>query len=241
MRWQVLCGTLALLLSSVAAASAGDVANLSILGFSADGGIFAFEEYGELDGSGDAYSNRFYIDTATDSFVPGSPVRVRLEDALDAVPAARAKSRAQGEAIVPAAILEANPGYLAGFNAVTETSADPMRMLVNPRPFFMPVDSPLEFRIEEFPVIASQACENMGDIVGFRLLRIDAVPGGVTTIQHEDKTIPESRGCPNGYRLGAIQTWITDDGAPTFAVVISIQSMGFEGPDFRWMAVTGKL
>ena len=48
-----------------ASARAGDVAELEILGFSDDGGVFAFEEYGVQDGSGFPYANRYYIDTAT--------------------------------------------------------------------------------------------------------------------------------------------------------------------------------
>lgn len=232
---------LAASLVGLTSAMAGDVANLEILGFSANGGIFAFEEYGELDGSGDAYANRFYIDTASDTFVAGSPIRVRLPDDIGAIGQARAQARAAGEKIVPAAVLEANRGHLAGFNAVTEISADPYRMLVNPRPVYFPVDPPLEFRLEEFPVVAPEGCENMGDIVGFRLLRIDALPGGTTKVVHEDKTVPASRSCPDGYRIGAIQTWITDNGEPVFAVMLSVRKMGFEGPDFRWIAVTGKL
>lgn len=222
-------------------AFAGDVANLNIIGFSEDGAIFAFEQFGEVDGSGGGYSDRFFIDTATDTYVPGSPVRVRLDDDVDVVQKARARARAAGERIVPEAEFEASPGYLAGFNAITEMSADPYRMMVNPRPVYFPVDPPLEFRLEQFPVIAPSGCENMGDIVGFRLLRIDGTQGGVTKLVHEDQSVPASRNCPNSYRIGAIQTWFTDNGEPAFAVMISVGSMGFEGPDFRWMAVTGKL
>jgi len=48
---------------------AGDAATLNILGFSSDGSVFAFEEYGVQDGSGFPYANRFYIDTETDTFM----------------------------------------------------------------------------------------------------------------------------------------------------------------------------
>ncbi|RUV10776.1 DUF2259 domain-containing protein, partial [Mesorhizobium sp. M5C.F.Ca.IN.020.32.2.1] len=41
-------------------AQAGDVAELEILGFTSDGGAFAFEEYGVQDGSGFPYANRYY-------------------------------------------------------------------------------------------------------------------------------------------------------------------------------------
>ena len=53
------------------AAHAGDVAELEILGFTGDGGVFAFEEYGVQDGSGFPYANRYYIDTADDTFSQG--------------------------------------------------------------------------------------------------------------------------------------------------------------------------
>ena len=105
-------------------AAAGDVASVDILGFSADGKVFAFEEYGIQDGSGFPYANRFYINTTTDEFVAGSPVRVRLDDESQTLETARQQARAGGEAIVPAAELAANRGFTAGFNAVTEYSAD---------------------------------------------------------------------------------------------------------------------
>ena len=70
-----------LILLAVAPASlAGDVAELEILGFSDDGSVFAFEEFGVLDGSGFPYSNRYYIDVDSDEFLPATPIRVRLED-----------------------------------------------------------------------------------------------------------------------------------------------------------------
>lgn len=112
-------------LATLAAAYAGDVAELEILGFSSDGGIFAFEEYGVQDGSGFPYAARYYIETADDSFLKGSPIRVRLDDENATVAAARLQARQRGEAIVSQAELTANRGITAGFNPVTELSADP--------------------------------------------------------------------------------------------------------------------
>ena len=81
------CLALALLtafavLGALAPAKAGDAATLNVLGFSSDGAIFAFEEYGVQDGSGFPYANRYYIDTATDTFLPGSPIRKRIDGAV---------------------------------------------------------------------------------------------------------------------------------------------------------------
>ncbi|MBZ9963064.1 DUF2259 domain-containing protein [Mesorhizobium sp. B292B1B] len=46
---------------ALVAARAGDVAELEILGFTKDGGVFAFEEYGVQDGSGFPCGNRYSL------------------------------------------------------------------------------------------------------------------------------------------------------------------------------------
>ncbi len=226
-------------LATASICRAGDVANLEVMGFSADGGIFAFEEYGVQDGSGFPYSNRYYIDTSTDKFLPGSPVRVRLDDESAGLDAARKQSAELGDKIIKGTGLK--PGITAGSSPVTELNADLHRMVVNPRPVFPPIDAPLEVRLEEIPMPGAASCEGMGETSGFRLLRVDARDGGKTALLHEDKTIPQSRGCPLGYSLGGIQTFFGDGSKPAFAVLIAIRGVGFEGPDYRWIAVTGRL
>ncbi|KRB31546.1 MULTISPECIES: DUF2259 domain-containing protein [Mesorhizobium] len=221
-------------------AQAGDVAELEILGFTKDGGVFAFEEYGVQDGSGFPYANRYYIDTSNDSFLKGTPIRVRLDDENATLDTARLQVRQKGEAIVSQTELSANRGITAGFNPVTELSADPHRMVVNPRPIFSPVDQPLEFRLDEIGMNNTEGCQSQGEINGFRLLRIEAQDGGTTKLLHEDKSIPKSRGCPNGYRIGAVQTFSMDS-LSAYAVLIAVRQYGFEGPDYRWIAVTGRL
>ena len=52
---------------------AGDYASRHVIGFSADGRYFAFEQYGAQDGSGFPYAEIFIIDTQADSWVAGSP------------------------------------------------------------------------------------------------------------------------------------------------------------------------
>lgn len=220
-------------------AAAGDMAQLEILGFSADGKIFAFEESGIQDGSGFPYANRFYIDTTTDQFAPGSPVRIRLEDEAQTLAAARDQASTKGEAIVADAILRANAGHLAGYNAITELSSDTNWMFVLPRPFEPTADKPLEVRIEEIPLSAKPGqCDGIEDLKGFRLTRVvDDKP----VVLHVDSSIPASRGCPIGYRMGAIQTFYPESGQPVFAVMLAVRSFGFEGPDDRWLALTGQL
>ncbi|MFC6490939.1 DUF2259 domain-containing protein [Nitratireductor sp. GCM10026969] len=236
-----LTAILAAFLCVLSVAHAGDTAKVDILGFSPDGGIFAFEEYGVQDGSGFPYANRYYIDTATDTFLPGTPVRVRLDDEQATVADARAEAKNQGQDVVSDDVLKENAGFTAGWNAVTELSTDPHRMLVNPRPIFPPFDDPLEFRLEELAVEYPETCRDLGErIFGFRLLRVGTSAGEETTLVHEDESVPESRGCPLGYRLAGVQTYYPQEAQPAFAVLIAVRRYGFEGPDHRFIAVTGR-
>jgi predicted secreted protein len=163
-------GAFMLALIAALPARAGDAAYLEILGFSADGGIFAFEQYGVQDGSGFPYAERFYIDVDADSWLPGTPIRVRIDDETATVEQAREQARSQGQSIISDEELAAHRGDTAGMSPVTEYSADPHRMAVNPRPVFPPVDDPLEFRIEEVPVMMPERCEMLDETIrGFRL------------------------------------------------------------------------
>jgi predicted secreted protein len=227
---------------AAAPASAGDASTLNILGFSDDGGVFAFEEYGVQDGSGFPYATRFYIDTANDSFLPGTPIRVRLETDGASVSDARYDARSQGEVLIGDEELEAHAGMTAGYSPFTELSADPHRMAVNPRPIVPSIDGVVEFQMTEFQTTPSGICSGLSEtMAGFRLVRVDPEPGGETVLLHEDTTIPDSRRCPLGYRIGAVQTFYPDAAPPVFAVLVQVRSLGFEGPDHRWIAIPGRL
>ena len=97
---------------------------------------------------------------------------------------ARDKARERGEKVAKDADLAANRGYLAGFNAVTEISADPHRMVVNPRPVFPPIDPQMEFRLEEISLGEIERCPGIGPVKGFKLVQVgeggktDGVAGG---------------------------------------------------------------
>jgi predicted secreted protein len=235
---KLLAGALFLLLAGILPLRAGDVARIEILGFTNDGNVFAFEEYGRQDGSGFPYSHRFYINTANDSFLPNTPVRVTIEDDRATVGEARSRAKTRGEKVLKDTAL--GYGFQAGFNAVTEASADPFRMTVNPRPIIPPFDDPLEFWLEEMAFAPPQRCEGLGEINGFKLFKLRPVPGARVELRHQDKNIPLSRGCPLGYRLSGVQTFHPSSGKPAYAVLIAIRRYGFEGPDFRWIAATGR-
>lgn len=220
-------------------AQAGDFATLNPLGFTQDGSVYAFEEYGIQDGSGFPYANRFYINTDDDSFLSGSPVRVRIDDETATVLQAREIAAEQSADLAFDAQLAANRGQLVGANAISELNAEPFRMVVNPRNVMPPIDDPLEFRLEEIPFPATGTCADLSaNSAGFRLVMFNGNDFDGPQTLHEDTGVPASRACPLGYRLGQIRTFHTNDNRRVIAVQIAVRSFGFEGPNYRWLAVT---
>lgn len=241
MNLRVLIIAVSLSIAGLGNGYAGDTAEMNILGFSADGEIFAFEEYGIQDGSGFPYSNRFYIQTATDKFVAGTPIRVRIDDEGATLATARQQARDKGQSIIGDAELADNRGLTAGWNPISELSADPHRIMIMPRMVLPPIDEPVEFRLLEIAMQQPERCRDLGDIKAFGLTRIGLAPGDRAQTIHEDTSLPQSRGCPLGYHIGGVQTFYPDGKSPVFAVLIAVRSFGFEGPDHRWIAVAGRL
>lgn len=231
---------LALLLVSTPAA-AGDVAERAVIGFSEDGGVFAFEEYGVQDGSGFPYSNIYIIDTARDSWLPGSPVRVRIEGDLPPLHEARSEAMDGAQPVFRAAGLWPGdrPGVTLGSSPVTEVSADPHRMEVLPRAVLLPLEEPISLQIREVGLPASDCFDGEADGVGFELFMQWSAQ---TRVLHEDGSrVPASRGCASGYRIGDVILYEPPAGPRVVVVLIAYTRPGFEGPDVRWLAVAARL
>ena len=62
----------------ITAALASEDAELNIIGFSKDGTLFAFEEFGLQSGSGLPFSNLYVVDLPSDRWVRGTPFRAML-------------------------------------------------------------------------------------------------------------------------------------------------------------------
>lgn len=222
-------------------AIAGEFAEFRPIGFSADGKVFAFEEFGIQDGSGFAFANRFFIDTTSDAFLPGSTVRVVLEEEAGSIGDARAEAAAQSAALETTHKFADNPGIIAAFNPLSnlDGAAHQLRYTpfsMEPQPF-----GPYEVTLEENQLPASPLCQAFGDSsTGFRLelTSINGAPSDM--VLHDDTSIPQSRGCPVSYRIGGAITHLAD-GVSTHAVLVLVRSIGFEGENGRWIAITRRI
>jgi predicted secreted protein len=241
MRGVVPGAALALMLLATPAA-AGDTAEAEILGFSADGRLFAFEEYGVQDGSSFPYAQVFVIDTDEDEWLAGTPIRVRLEaDGATVAEARAAAAERLGEAVGDG--FRPSDAITLAHAPLGEVEADPTRLAFAPVNPSHPLEDPparYEARLEIFhaPAGAENCVTYIGDRpVGFRLtVRRD---GGPPAVLHADDTIPRSRGCPITYRLSRVV--VPDFPAERVAILVSVFTPGFEGPNRRFIAVTGSL
>lgn len=217
-------------------AGAGDFASREIIGFNADSTLFAFEEYGVQDGSGFPYSNIYVIETATDSWLSGSPYRARIDDENATLVDARQASRKMAEDVLPAFV---NPGTINATNQPLEVSPAPRKMEARPFHFVPPTDDTIAFEINQYPLAASgdlaRVCEDFGGSKGFELVRTKPGP---SRILHRDEVLPSSRGCPLDYRFADIVTHRLPSGEMTYAILVLYERVGFEGPDGRFLAIT---
>lgn len=227
-----------LALGSPGPAFAGDIAAFQTLGFSPDGKIFAFEQYGIQDGSGFSYSEIFVIDTEKDSYLPGTPYRVRVDDEASGLSVARSKSRDQAHPLLQQHHTADHPGSLVAFNPVTELDATPHRMRYRAYPAEPAFGGAYALELDEFDQEPPAACKDITETVkGFRLRLAESDDKPADVMLHEDTNVPQSRRCPTGYRLGGVMTFHPMQGEPVHVALVLVLSYGFEGRDGRWIAI----
>ena len=226
-------------------ARAADSSIYASIGFSPDGTLFAFEELGVHDGSGAPFLNGYVIDTRTDRFVAGSPIRMGGGEPGDLGQAElqrrvglfrRAMRDQIGETIGDVPFI---PGHVLALSPSSDLERDGERLRVLRRPLGGRIDEALGYAIETVRFEAgTNGCPDFaGPIVGFRLTLTQQ---GRTQVLASDERVPRSRGCPLRYRLAGVETF-THGSRDVFAVLIQVFSLGFEGEDARWLAVTHTL
>lgn len=216
-------------------AAAGDTASLSVLGYSPDGKVFAFEEYGIFDGSGFPYSNIYFIDTIEDKFLPGTPIRVRIDEE-GSLGKVRDMSRAKAADLASKYRLADNPGVIVAYNPTSEIDSDPHKIRFYPWVSGPPFgySNTLALTEKDFPI--SPRCAGFAEgYKGFKLTLTEYRGQDTNTVLHDDTNVPNSRNCANAYRIGAVVS--SEIREVTMVAMILVGSFGYEGDDWRWIAV----
>ncbi|WP_321341600.1 DUF2259 domain-containing protein [Breoghania sp.] len=218
-------------------ARAADAAQRSVIGFSPDGAYFAFEQYGIQDGSGFPYSDVFVLETATDSWVRGTPARELVRNAAVSVDQVRQTARKR----IDPYLWRLNIG-VNGQTLVSDRAAD-ARDAARFLPFTLKDDGEklglgtVRLRLTEI-AMPKKDCAPLGVSTHGYALVLENEAGEPLRILHEDTSIPGSRGCPVHYGLSDIIVYPRPGEGPVLVVLLSIYQFGFEGLDRRFLALS---
>jgi predicted secreted protein len=223
------------LLVYMSPAIAGDTASLNVLGYSPDGKVFAFEEYGFFDGSGFPYSTIYFFDIEKDAFLPGTPIRTRVDEEL-LLPNIRGMTRTKAAALIDKYKVEENPGVIVVYNPPSELDSDGHKVRFHSYVSAPPYSHTNTLVLTERRFPPTESCLNMtGEYTGFTLKLTEYQGTAVDKVLHEDTTVPASRSCANEYSIGAVIS--SEVREVTMMTMVLVGSSGFEGNDRRWIAV----
>jgi predicted secreted protein len=235
--------TLAALLVSllVLPVKAGDFATLNFIGFSKDGRYLAFEEYGTQDGSGFPYASFYVIDVAKNSFAsPEVTVRLEQETATEQMARARAKLRAAA-ALKRFRIIAGNTGTLLVSRLLTDITAYDRKDSADERKINFAEVIGSMYREGDYDLILRPSnaevkdCTYLDDPPKKLELLLRDNNAEKTLVLQKDASLPASRGCPMSYEMQRVYVYQN-----FIAVFLNTYHMGFEGPDMRYMVITGK-
>jgi predicted secreted protein len=234
-------------------ALAGDAAARHVIGFSPDGGHFAFEQFTMFYEDDASMSEIVIVDTGTDRFVSGSPVRIiiRGDDGLDEEKAredAAAKAKpiiAKLKIGVAGTAIEGKPSMALDTIGIYQMDPEP---LAKSLAFKLPDGRAATLSVEDKPM-GTATCEGYGGramagkakVAGLRLT-LD-LEGAAQAVLQEDKTLPNGRRCAEAYGVAEAHLHTAPDGTITLAALIEYaDNHNFHaGPNRRFLAVTKRI
>jgi predicted secreted protein len=230
-----------LMLSAVS--FAGDRDEVELIGFSRAGDYAAYEIHGIADGSGFPYSEIFVIDIRRNVF-SGGPFRVRGREGgssdkesdfflnqtrRQAKEKARAKLRALG-------IDVSRKGRLLVHHPRSDVGTDGKVARFVIKDDTINTGETQILKLAETSV-SLPSCESLGIKPSLLELVLESEQTKRKTPLQKDVRIPESRGCAYDYRIESVH----HHESGSLLVFVSYLRPGYEGPDRKYLAVSGKL
>lgn len=221
---------------------AGDAAQFRPLGFSADGRYYAFAAVGVHDGSGFPFANLAVVEVAKNTLAATKTVELKT------LGAGATPDKALGQAIAEVKLDRFGiKQTIAGQDLLVHLPTDlstrsGTRFTFPAGDGYGPVNNPhpeYEIRVEATKGVAAPDAAYCTDIGGPQLLKLSIVGGdgtdGKARVLQQDERLPASRACPADYQVRRITAY--KDG---LVIALSYLAPGFEGPDLRYLVVTGK-
>ncbi len=252
---------LVVLAGAAAPAQAYEALALKVLGFSPDGRYFGFIQYGGQGDGSQRLAESYVLDVATSRVVPGAPARIDTledesllpqaqdDDTLLALARTRSQSMVERYKItesgtVVTRVKTADPEHThAGSGGPTGGA---MSMAVRHRRLGK---FKLALAIENMPWPAASKvangagalpCTEEAGATG-AAFRLTLTQGRRRIVLNDDTTVPAERFCVSGYGIAEVLAFDRPDGKVSLAVILDMQTRGFEGDDRKFLAVTAIL
>ncbi len=240
--------TVLLALSSLLASStfAGDIASVRMIGFSVDGTYAAFEQYGVRDGSGASFSEIYFLNTVKNTYA-AKPISAVIESETTVeLPAARKKAMKKAAATLAKLHISSEIQAVELVSrSLYDVGARDAKIQFSTNPFFPGDENSLgSVDLVETEVDAKCMEENAPNC-GAKLkitLNVKDGEGKGSAVLQDDVTLPAARVYARNYTVDKVLMMQPDQSsglAAKYVVLVRYETAGFEGPDTRYVAVTG--
>ncbi len=236
-----------LTLSSMA--FAGDAAKLTHIGFSGDGKSYAFMQSGVQDGSGFAYAEIRFLDTAANKYSsPSISVQQDEEDTISTLSDIEAKAIAKAEATLKTLQISKDlKGDVLVSRKISDLEARKLKEVsFSNGPIIGGLNAPaykVKLSTTKVKPAVGSYCMDENTALKMKLELVNLQTKKAVVLQ-EDKSLPSSRGCVHGYEIEDVIVINPDQSselASKVVVLMRVFTLGFEGEDVRYMAVSGSL
>ena len=214
---------------------AGDIANIQPIGFSADGKVFAFQEFGIKESGAVPYSNTYFIDTDSGQYLEGTPFRTEMTDKDANLSKARRQNLTAARSQMDKYDLLTNPGLIAAFNPPTELGSPSKTIRYTTLATDGPPKSPYTLALGEMPIPTPKDCAAIDKrVIGFSLQMIEKEGAPNRQAARLATAVPGERVCSVEYRIGGAVVYQPEAGSPVHIALV----LAFDAArDGRWIAV----
>ncbi|MBX4861043.1 DUF2259 domain-containing protein [Rhizobium sophorae] len=214
---------------------AGDIANIQPIGFSADGKVFGFQEFGIEESGNLPYSNTYFIDTEDGHYLEGTPFHTELTDKDANLSKARRQNLTAARSQMDKYDLLTNPGLIAAFNPPTELGSPSKTLRYTTLATDGPPKAPYTLSLGEMPVPTPKDCAAVDKrVIGFSLQMIEKEGAPNRQAARQATAVPAERVCSVEYRIGGAMVYQPEGGNQVHIALVLAFDADRNG---RWIAV----
>ncbi len=216
-------------------ALAADSAERGIIGFSPDGKWFAFEQFGIQDGSGFPYHDIYIVDVHNDTWAPGTPIRVRIDNETATAHQAWQQARtAAAPELAKRKII--HRGHVLASNPVTEVDPTPNEVSFFVHRNWTGPQDPYRLSLQTFVLPKPENCAYADGQMRGLALRLKTNNEAAQEV-YRDTALSKSRGCAHDYQIADVIIHEERLKPERLIVLLHVFTQGFEGADARFLAV----